>query len=344
MKIEARKLMTLGALALTLGSSASQGNIPNLAALVRSEGTTWINTTPLSPATLHGKIVLVDFWTYSCINSLRNLRYIQNWAARYQKRGLVVIGVHSPEFSFEKDRANVENAVRVLRITYPVAIDSKLSIWQAFQNEYWPADYLIDGNGHIRYHQFGEGEYAETEHAIQALLRENGAKDVPQESTVVAGRGVEAAPSNDVGSPETYVGYDKAENFASPQRLGGSGTYTAPTNLPLNNWALAGPWSVGPESGVLTSARGRIVFRFHSRDVNMVLGPVGNARPIRFVVKIDGHTPASNHGVDSAADGRGVVTHPRLYQLVRQKGPIQDRTFEIDFHDAGVQAFSFTFG
>jgi thiol-disulfide isomerase/thioredoxin len=344
MKLEASKLIILGALALTLGSSASQGNLPNLAALVRSEGTTWINTNPLSPASLHGRVVLVDFWTYSCINSLRNLRYIQNWAARYKKAGLVVIGVHSPEFSFEKDRANVENAVRALGITYPVPIDSKLLIWQAFQNEYWPADYLIDGNGHIRYHQFGEGAYAQTEHAIQALMRENGAKDIPRGTTVVAGTGVEAAPSDDVGSPETYVGYDKAENFASPQRLGGHETYTAPTTLALNSWALAGSWSVGPESGVLRSPGGKIVFRFHSRDVNMVLGAAGRGRPIRFVVKIDGHAPGPNHGVDSAADGHGAVIDPRLYQLVRQKGPIEDRTFEIDFRDAGVQAFSFTFG
>jgi thiol-disulfide isomerase/thioredoxin len=336
--------MVLGTLALTLGAGTNQGSLPNLAALVKAEGTTWINTDPLSGASLRGKVVLVDFWTYSCINSLRNLRYIQNWTARYKRDGLIVIGVHSPEFSFEKDRANVQNAVRALGITYPVAIDSNHLIWQAFQNDYWPADYLIDGNGHIRYHQFGEGDYAQSERVIQALLKQNGAGDVKGGTTIVPGAGVEAAPSDDIESPETYVGYDRAENFASPQRLSAPQTYTIPANLPLNDWALSGSWLVGREAGILQSSGGKIVFRFHARDFNMVLGPAQAGRPIAFTVKVDGHAPLGDHGIDTAADGHGVVADSRLYQLIRQKGPIGNRTFEIDFQDPGVKAFSFTFG
>jgi thiol-disulfide isomerase/thioredoxin len=344
MKLAGSKFMILSALALTLGLGTNQGSLPNLAALVRSEGTTWINTDPLSRASLRGKVVLVDFWTYSCINSLRNLRYIQSWAARYKKAGLIVIGVHSPEFSFEKDPANVENAVRVLGITYPVAIDSNHLIWRAFQNEYWPADYLIDGTGNIRYHQFGEGNYAESERVIQALLKQNGASDVKEGTTVVSGTGVERAPSDNMESAETYVGSDRAENFASPQRLGAPETYTVPRNLPLNDWALGGSWVVGSEAGLLQSSGGKIVFRFHARDFNMVLGPAERGRPIRFTVKVDGHAPLQEHGIDTAADGHGVVTDSRLYQLIRQNGPIGNRAFEIDFRDPGVKAFSFTFG
>jgi thiol-disulfide isomerase/thioredoxin len=338
------RLMILAALALTFGSSSNVSSLPDIAVLVRAEGTPWLNTVPLSAAKLQKRVVLVDFWTYSCINSLRNLRYVQTWAAKYKNDGLIVIGVHSPEFSFEKNDSNVRNAVRALGITYPVAIDSRLLIWNAFNNEYWPADYIIDGDGRIRYHNFGEGEYVRTERAIQTLLRENGAQNVSGVTTFVGGTGVEQAPSSQDASPETYVGYARAQNFISPQHLGASSIYALPERFATNEWALSGSWQVGPEYGLLRSAGGKIAFRFHARDLNMVLGTRTKGHPVRFTVTIDGHALGNDRGVDTAPDGRGVVTAPRLYQLVRQAGIIHDRTFQIEFDDPGVEAYSFTFG
>ena len=309
-------------------------------------GTVWFNSGPLSRASLRGKVVLVDFWTYSCINSLRNLPYVKAWAAKYKNAGLVVIGVHTPEFSFEQEPANVASALRAYGVAYPVATDSGYAIWRAFDNEYWPADYFIDGNGRIRHHHFGEGEYAESERVIVELLKQNGAGGLSASTTEVVGRGVEAPGSDDQQSPETYVGYRRAEHFASPETLSqtASKTYSVPKSLALNQWALDGAWDVGAERAMLQAAPGRIVFRFHSRDLHVVLGPAMNSRPVRFKVTLDGVAPGSDCGVDCAPDGTGEVREPRLYQLIRQKGQIKDRTFEIQFLDPGVQAYVFTFG
>jgi thiol-disulfide isomerase/thioredoxin len=320
---------------------ADEGPLPDL-----SGATGWLNSAPPNPNSLRGKVVLVNFWTYSCINSLRELPYMKSWATKYKDAGLVVIGVHAPEFRFEKERANVENAVRELKITYPVAIDSNHGIWQAFSNEYWPADYIIDAKGRIRYHHFGEGEYGESERVIQELLKENGAAGLNASTVSISADGVEAPPSEDVQSPETYVGYRRAERFASPGRFAQDSrkTYRSPAAVSLNQWGLSGSWNVGGESAVLQAAPGTIMFRFHGRDLHMVLGPTKNGKPVRFKLRLDGNTPNEDHGVDSAPDGAGEIREPRLYQLIRQKGPVKDRTFEIEFLDPGVQAFSFTFG
>jgi len=310
------------------------------------EMTVWLNSAPLTSDSLRGKVVLVDFWTYSCINSLRNLPYIQRWAAKYKDAGLVVIGVHTPEFSFEKERPNVEWAVRDYKVAYPVAIDSDYRIWQSFNNEYWPADYFVDGKGRIRYHHFGEGDYDLSERIIQELLKENGATGLTESTVQVSAQGVEAPPSKDERSPETYVGYHRAENFASPERVAQDArkTYTVPASLSLNHWGLSGAWNVRAESGLLEAAPGTIAFRFHSRDLHFVLGPRKDGQPVRFRVTLDGVAPGDNCGADCARDGTGVVKEPRLYQLIRQKDQIKDRTFTIEFLDPGVQAYVFTFG
>lgn len=310
-------------------------------------GVEWLNSAPLKNDSLRGKVVLIDFWTYSCINCLRALPYVEAWAAKYKDAGLTVIGVHTPEFAFEKERANVQKAVRDLGITYPVAIDSDYKIWQAFNNEYWPAHYFIDGKGRIRYHHFGEGEYGESERVIQQLLKENGAADLNGGVVSVSASGAEAAPSNgDVHSPETYIGYHRAEHFASPEKLDQDSrkTYSAPARPSLNEWGLSGSWTVGAESAVLQSAPGKIVFRFHARDIHLVLGPKKNGKSVRFRVKLDGTAPGDDRGADTDADGGGEVREHRLYQLIRQKGRVEDRTLEIEFLDPGVQAFAFTFG
>jgi len=320
-----------------------EGSLPDLAGAIA-----WLNSAPLSRKALRGKVVLVDFWTYTCINSLRPLPYVKSWASKYKDAGLVVIGVHTPEFSFEKEPANVENALRDLRVTYPVAIDSNYAIWQAFNNQYWPAQYLADGKGRIRYHHFGEGAYEEIEHVIQKLLKENGATGLDDSAVSVSGDGVEAAPDiADERSPETYLGYRQAEGFALPERLDRDSrkTYTPPARPSLNHWGLSGSWNVGAESAVLQAAPGKIVYRFHSRDLNLVLAPTKDGKPVRFRVTLDGSAPGGNCGSDSAPDGTGVVREPRLYQLIRQrKQPIEDRTFEIEFLDPGAQALDFTFG
>jgi len=306
----------------------------------------WLNFTPLSSESLRGKVVLVNFWTYSCINSLRELPYMKAWAAKYKDAGLVVIGVHAPEFGFEKDPANVKKAVFDLKVAYPIPIDSNHSIWRAFRNEYWPADYFIDAKGRIRYHHFGEGEYEKSERVIQTLLSEGGATGLDESTVRIAAEGAEAPPSQDVRSPETYVGYTRAENFASPERIARDSRkiYSPPARLALNQWGLGGSWNTDAESGTLESAPGKIVFRFHSRDLHMVLGPAKNGTPVRFMIKLDGAVPGNDHGSDSVADGTGEIRQPRMYQLVRQKGPIKDVTFEIEFLDPGVEVFSFTFG
>jgi thiol-disulfide isomerase/thioredoxin len=306
----------------------------------------WLNSAPITDQSLRGKVVLVDIWTYSCINSLRELPYIQSWAAKYKDAGLVVIGVHTPEFSFEKEQPNVERAVHDYQVVYPVPMDNDYKIWNSFNNEYWPADYIMDGKGKIRYHHFGEGSYDKTERTIQDLLKENGAT-LPSGPLISApGTGIKLAPSNDVFSPETYVGYRRADQFVSPESVARDAprTYTAPKSLELNQWALRGSWSIAAEGGVLQSAPGSILFRFHARDLHLVAGPGSSATPIHFRVTLDGAPPGDNHGLDTAPDGTGTITTPRLYQLLRQPGPIRDHTFEIHFLDPGAEAYVFTFG
>ncbi|VWC04133.1 cytochrome C biogenesis protein [Burkholderia arboris] len=322
-----------------------EGTLPSLDGAVQ-----WLNSPPLTAAGLRGKVVLVDFWTYSCINCLRTLPYTNAWAHKYAPYGLVVIGVHAPEFAFERDIGNVKKAVHDLGIDYPVAIDNGYSIWRAFNNEYWPAHYFIDAQGRVRHHHFGEGEYAQSERAIQSLLAEAGhpeAVNVPLGLTGAPAKGaLAAADSADVRSPETYVGYARAESFASP---GGAvrdaaHRYAAPARLDLNDWGLAGTWSVGAERASLAAPDGRIVYRFHARDLHLVLGPGANGRPVRFRVTLDGAAPGTAHGADVDAQGYGTITGQRLYQLVRQPGAVADRTFAIEFLDPGVDAYAFTFG
>jgi|SRR5579871_457381 len=307
----------------------------------------WLNSTPLSSKSLRGKVVMVNFWTYTCINSLRPLPYVKSWASKYHDAGFLVIGVHTPEFSFEREPTNVDNAVRALNINFPVAIDSKTRIWQAFNNQAWPAQYLVDAKGRLRYHHFGEEDYGEIERAIQELLKENGATGLPSATASLSGVGVEAAPDwTDVRSPETYVGYGQAQNFASPEKVhkDSNQIFSAPEKLALNHWGLSGTWNVNVESAVVQAVHGKIVLRFHSRDLNLVLSPALDRRPVRFVVRLDGAAPGENSGVDTAPDGSGEIREPRLYQLIRQKGPIIDRTFEIEFLDLGGHALDFTFG
>jgi cytochrome c biogenesis protein CcdA/thiol-disulfide isomerase/thioredoxin len=321
---------------------ADEGALPDLGGAVA-----WLNSPPLTRNSLRGKVVLIDFWTYSCINCLRSLPYIEGWAEKYKNAGLVVIGVHTPEFAFEKERANIEKAVRDLKISYPVAIDSDYKIWQAFNNEYWPAHYFIDGKGRIRYHHFGEGEYDESERVILQLLKENGAQSLSQGMLNVSANGAQAAPDQgNVRSPETYIGYYRAAHFASAEPFAKDSlkVYTPLPRLSLNQWGLSGSWKVGAESAVLQTAPGKIVFRFHARDLHLVLGPAKDGKPVRFTVKLDGTPPGEDHGSDTGASGAGTVQEHRLYQLIRQKGPVEDRTFEIEFLDPGVQAFAFTFG
>ncbi|MBV8146261.1 MAG: thioredoxin family protein [Gammaproteobacteria bacterium] len=320
-----------------------EGELPPLEGAI-----SWINSPPLMAAGLRGKVVLVDFWTYTCINWRRTLPYIQAWAEKYRDHGLVVIGVHTPEFSFEKELDNVRRETSAFQIHYPVAVDSEYAIWRAFHNQYWPALYIADAQGHIRHHQFGEGGYAEIERAIQELLTEAGRSGVPQDLVALQPNGAEKpADWSQVRSPESYVGYELAESFASP----GSAvrdrqhTYTAPERLALNDWALVGAWTIGREAAVLQGAGGRIVYRFHARDLNLIMGPAAAGNSVKFRVTIDGEPPGAAHGLDIDEQGNGTLTsEPRMYQLIRQPGAIGDRLFEIEFTAPGVAAFDFTFG
>jgi len=333
--------MALIGLAAIASAARGEGSMPPLDGAIA-----WLNSAPLSTKSLRGKVVLVNFWTYSCINSLRELPYLKAWAAKYKDAGLVVIGVHTPEFGFEKDPVNVKEAISELGVTFPIPIDSDHAIWSAFGNQYWPANYFIDGKGRIRYHHFGEGDYEKSERVIQELLRDNGEAGLSGDPIRISGSGAEAPPSEGVRSPETYARYEQAERFVSRERLahGSVRTYSPPPGPALNQWGLGGQWNVGPERSALQAAPGKVVFRFHSRDLHMVLGPAKNGHSIRFKVTLDGVAPGDDHGVDSGADGTGEIRQPRLYQLIRQKGHVQDRVFEIEFLDPGAEVFSFTFG
>jgi thiol-disulfide isomerase/thioredoxin len=289
----------------------------------------WLNSEPLTAAGLRGRVVLVDFWTYSCINWLRTLPYVSAWHERYRDRGLVVVGVHAPEFGFEHDLDNVRRAMSELDVGYPVVIDNEFTIWRSFENHYWPAVYLVDRDGRVRFHHYGEGAYEETEQAIQRLL------DVDAETPRVdAGGLAEAADWDTLGSPETYVGYARGERRTDRRADG----------LALNQWALAGRWTVEEESAVLESAPGSIAYRFQARDLNLVLAAPASGAPVRFAVRLDGEPPGDAHGLDVDESGEGTVSEPRMYQLVRQRGPIRERTFEISFLGPGVRAYVFTFG
>jgi hypothetical protein len=326
------------------GTAEAQDRVPReLAAIGRA--TEWINTPPLA-ASLVGKVVVVDFCTYTCINWLRTLPYVRAWSQKYTQ-GLVVIGVHTPEFPFEKDLDNVRRALKQIRVEYPIVIDNDYSIWRAFRNQYWPALYFIDVRGKIRDHHFGEGEYERSERAIQRLLSEAGVAGINNGIVSVDGSGFEAAADwTNLKSPETYVGYERSENFASRDAAAPDQrrAYRAPGRLALNQWSLVGEWTMGTQATVLNKASGQIVNRFHARDVHLVMGPSRPGSSVRFRVTIDGQPPAAAHGLDVDAGGNGTVVEQRLYQLIRQPTPIVDRTFLIEFLDAGVEAFSFTFG
>jgi cytochrome c biogenesis protein CcdA/thiol-disulfide isomerase/thioredoxin len=317
-----------------------EGGAPSLSGAVE-----WLNSPQLTMEALKGKVVLVDFWTYSCINCLRAIPYVRAWADKYRDQGLVVIGVHAPEFAFEKNLGNVKKAVADLKIDYPVAIDNDYAIWRAFQNQYWPAHYFIDAQGRIRHHHFGEGDYDGSERVIQQLLAEAG-KNASAGLVSVNAAGVEAAADmKDVQSPETYLGYVRAENFASNGGAVPDARHLYELQEPrLNEWGVTGDWTIGGESAVLNEKGGSIAYRFHARDLHLVLGPGPSGAPVHFRVTIDGKAPGEGHGADADAEGLGVVTEQRLYQLVRQTGEVGDHTFKIEFLDPGVQAFAFTFG
>ena len=318
-----------------------QGDFPSLSGAVE-----WLNSPPLTVEQLKGKVVVVDFWTYSCINCLRSIPYVEAWAEKYKADGLVVIGVHAPEFAFEQSIPNVKSAIADLKITYPVAIDNNYGIWRAFQNEYWPAHYFIDATGKIRYHHFGEGGYEESEAVIRQLLAEAGKTDMSSSPVTVAASGIEAASkAADVQSPETYIGYVRAENFLSTADVVQNAAHDYKATAPrLNEWGLTGNWTIDGDHAVINQPGGSIVYRFHARDLHLVLGPAADGKLIRYKVTIDGAAPGANHGVDTDADGMGTVSAERLYQLIRQTGPIADHTFEIQFLDPGAQAYAFTFG
>jgi hypothetical protein len=317
-----------------------EGRLPGF-----DEAAGWLNSEALADADLRGKVVLADFCTYTCINWLRTLGYVRAWAEKYEDRGLIVVGVHTPEFPFEADTENVVEALRALNVEFPIALDPEYELWEAFSNRYWPAVYIADAEGRIRHHQFGEGGYDECERVIQQLLRENG-EAVSEDLISVVPDGVEAqAEWGTLDSPETYVGYQQGRNFASPEgvTIDDARTYSVPDPLRRNAWALSGHWTIESRASVLDDAGGAISFRFHARDVNLVLrSRTGEAVPFR--VLLDGAPPEAARGLDVDREGYGTLVQPRLYQLVRQPGSIADRTFEITFDAAGVEAYVFTFG
>ena len=321
---------------------AVEGNMPPL-----DDATAWINSQPLKAANLRGKVVLIEFWTYTCINWRRQLPYVRAWADKYRDKGLVVIGVHSPEFAFEKNIDNVRRATKEIRVPYPVAVDSDYAIWRAFGNEYWPALYFVDTQGRIRHHQFGEGDYEQSETVIQQLLAEAGASGIGGGPVSVTGEGPEAAADwDDLRSPENYLGYLQTEGLAS---AGGPvrdkpHAYATPAHLSLNQWALSGDWTIKKDASQPNDATGRLTYRFHARDLHLVMGPSVPGKRVRFRVLIDGHAPGAAHGADVDEQGYGTMLEQRMYQLIRQPKPIGDRDFTINFLDPGAEVFCFTFG
>ena len=321
---------------------SSEGSMPSL-----TGATEWLNSAPLTPANLRGKIVLINFWTFSCINSLRQLPYLRAWTTKYKDQGLVVVGVQAPEFEFEKNLDDVRWARKSMNLDYPIAVDNDHAIWRGFNNNAWPALYCVDATGRIRHHQLGEGNYDRAELVIQQLLAEIGNSTTASGFASVDARGTEApADWNSLRSPETYVGYERAERFASP---GGAATnkshnYAAPAQLKLNQWALSGDWTIHKQGGVLNKMNGGISYRFHARDLHLVMGPASRGASVRFRVLIDQQPPVAAHGGDVDPQGNGTIVEQRLYQLIRQTEPIVDRQFDIEFLDPGAEAFVFTFG
>jgi hypothetical protein len=340
--------LSMSTAARAQGADAAAASLPIEGKLPPLTGATaWINSAPLAPADLRGKVVLVEFWTYTCINWLRSHAYVRAWAQKYREQGLVVIGAHTPEFPFERQLDNVRFGIQAMQITYPIAVDTDYAIWRAFENNYWPAFYVIDAQGRTRHHQFGEGSYDESERIIQRLLTEAGATGFSHDLASVDGQGFEAAADwADLKSPETYLDYQRAEGFASRDGgiFGRRHSYAAPAQLTLNQWALSGDWTMDRGFVAPNAASGRIVYRFHARDVHLVMGSLDPSKPVRFRVTIDGAVPGANHGLDIDADGWGSVQEPRLYQLVRQSRPITERTFVIEYSDVGARAYCFTFG
>jgi hypothetical protein len=308
----------------------------------------WLNSQPLTPSGLRGRVVVVQFWTYTCINWLRTQAHFRAWSQRYRPQALVTIGVHTPEFRFEHDLDNVQWAVEARRIDYPVAIDNDFRVWRAFANHYWPALYFIDAEGRIRHHRFGEGDYERSEMVIRQLLAEAGVEDLGPGLATVTPNGDEVqADWEDLGSAETYLGSDQTTGFdagASGEARDEPHAYAAPARLRLNHWGLTGNWSVRSDASALNRAPGRVAYQFHARDVNLVMGPASKGSAVRFRVLLDGHGAGADHGVDVDADGNGTVLRQRMYQLIRQASPIRDRRFEIEFLDEGAEAFCFTFG
>jgi thiol-disulfide isomerase/thioredoxin len=340
----------LGAAATTLVAASPLGLFGSVSSGVLSSlssATGWINSQPLTVADLAGKVILIDFWTYTCINWLRTFPYVRAWAEKYKDRGLVVIGVHTPEFSFEHETDNIRQSAKERHVDYPIAIDNNRSIWSAFRNEYWPALYLVDAKGRIRYHQFGEGQYDQSEKAIQRLLSEAGVAGIGHDLVSPDATGADAPPDwGDLQSGENYAGYERTENFVSP---GGAVSdkpfvYIAPPGLERNQWALSGEWTMEKEGVVLNKANGWIAYGFHARDLHCVMAPAAGGVPTRFRVLIDRQRPGAAHGIDVDDQGNGIVTEPRMYQLIRQSKPIKDRQFEIEFSGPGVKVYSFTFG
>jgi thiol-disulfide isomerase/thioredoxin len=330
------------------GLHFASAQLPDEGELASFDGATgWLNSPPLTPADLRGKVVVVDFWTYTCINWLRQLPYVRAWAEKYSSHGLVVIGVHTPEFSFEHNADNVRRAVQDMGITYPVPTDNNYGVWLAFDNHYWPALYFADAQGRIRHHHFGEGEYGQSEMVIQQLLGEAGSTGAGTDTVSVDPRGLEVpADWASLRSPENYTGYERTEGFSSPGGPvpGKPHVYTIPARLRLNQWALSGDWTMEEEPATLNAAGGQIAYCFHARDLNLVMGPAAPGTSLPFRVSIDGQPPGEAHGTDTDADGNGTLSQQRVHQLIRQPGPIAERTFEITFPDPGAQAYCFTFG
>jgi thiol-disulfide isomerase/thioredoxin len=306
----------------------------------------WINSPPLTAAALRGKVVLVHFWTYTCINWLRTQPYLRAWADKYGDKGLVVIGVHTPEFRFEKNIDNVRRQAKALGVDYPIAVDSEEVIWRAFGNNYWPAQYFVDARGRVRHSNFGEGSYDQSEMVIQRLLAETGVRNIGDELVSVNPSRFEvAADWATLKSPENYVGYERTDGFASRgEARNKPHVYALPESLHLNEWALAGEWTLKSDAAELNGTNGRLVYRFHSRDLHLVMGPAASTISVKFRVLIDGQSPGTAHGLDVDEKGNGTVTEPRLYQLIRQQAPIADHQFEIDFLNPGIEVFCFTFG
>ncbi len=328
--------------------AGEQRALPVEGRLASFEGATgWLNSDPLTPESLRGRVVLVDFWTYTCINWLRTLPYLRAWAAKYRDDGLMVIGVHTPEFSFEHNIDNVIAQSRNLGVDYPVALDSDYAVWGAFANHFWPAVYIADQEGRIRFHHFGEGEYPMTEMVVQQLLLDAGADGIDQDLVMVEPRGLEvAADWETLQSPETYVGYRQSTGFAQEDVAGFDEprVYTPPGRLPLNSWGLSGNWTAAGHAAVLNERGGRLAFQFHARDLNLVMGPSSRGASIPFRVFLDGELAKDAHGSDVDSDGTGTVRDQRTCQLIRQPAAIADRRFEVEFLDAGVEAYCFTFG